>query len=219
VNFSYVTKQFAPTRRGILREALSRIIHHTRGASLCIRHHSTFASFTNTTSIRSVTKSTVMSNPYAIHSLSGELSRLYQPGVFSMIRRLIRFAAFYLTALFIAVGCGDDDGTEADRAGIGAECSDSDDCYGEELSCLLEFKAGYCGLTGCTSNDDCPTGSACVSHNDGTNYCFRSCISKVECNRNRSLDNAANCSSDVEFVQESKDQKAYVPPSSGDEKK
>jgi len=56
--------------------SLARIIHHCRGASLCIRHHSTFASFANTGSIHSITKSTVMSNPYAIRSLSGELSRL-----------------------------------------------------------------------------------------------------------------------------------------------
>jgi len=55
---------------------IARIIHRSRGASLCLRHHSTFASFTNTESIRSVTKSTVMSNPYAIHSLSGKLSRI-----------------------------------------------------------------------------------------------------------------------------------------------
>jgi len=59
-----------------LLRPLARIIHHICGASLGIRHHSAFASFTNTTSIRSVTKSTVMSNPYAIRSLSGELSRL-----------------------------------------------------------------------------------------------------------------------------------------------
>ena len=57
---------------------LARKIHHFRGASLCLRHHSAFASFTNTGSIRSVTKSTVMSNSYAIDSLSGKLSRLVQ---------------------------------------------------------------------------------------------------------------------------------------------
>jgi len=56
--------------------SLARTIHHYRGASLCIRHHSTFASFTNTGNIRSVTQSNVMSNPYAIHSRSGEFSRL-----------------------------------------------------------------------------------------------------------------------------------------------
>jgi len=54
----------------------TRIVHHSCGASLGIRYHSTFASLTNTESIRSVTESTVISNTVAIHSLSGELSRL-----------------------------------------------------------------------------------------------------------------------------------------------
>jgi len=56
--------------------ALARIIHHYRGASLGIHHHSVFVSLTNTTSIRSVTENTVITNPCAIRSLSGELSRL-----------------------------------------------------------------------------------------------------------------------------------------------
>ena len=85
--------------------ALVRIIHHSRGTSLGIRYHSTFASLTNTGSISSVTENTVITNTFtalrsvaklvllqlrglvstplcsattvvAIHSLSGELSRL-----------------------------------------------------------------------------------------------------------------------------------------------
>jgi hypothetical protein len=132
--------------------------------------------------------------------------------------RLTRNAAFYLAALILSVGCGDDD-TAADRAGVGAECSDSDDCYREEQICLLQFKGGYCGLADCTADDDCPAGSACVAHDDGTNYCFRICVSKAECNRNRSVENEANCSADVEFVSKTKEQKACVPPSSGDKKK
>ena len=55
---------------------LVRIIHHSRGASLGLRYHSAFASLTNTGSIRSVTEITVITNTFAIHSLSGELSRL-----------------------------------------------------------------------------------------------------------------------------------------------
>jgi len=55
---------------------LARIIHHSRGASLALRYHSAFASLTNTTSIRSVTENTVITNTCAIHPLSGELSRL-----------------------------------------------------------------------------------------------------------------------------------------------
>ena len=135
-----------------------------------------------------------------------------------MNHRLTGNAALYPIALIFAFGCGDDDGNAADRAGIGAECSASDDCYGEELICLDQFKAGYCGLVGCTADDDCPVGSACVSHDDGSNYCFRVCVSKAECNRNRSAENEANCSSDVDFVAGTKEQKACVPPSSGEKK-
>jgi len=58
---------------------LARIIHRYRGASPGSRYHSAFASLTNTTSIRSITKSTVILNLYAIGSLSGESSRLDSP--------------------------------------------------------------------------------------------------------------------------------------------
>jgi len=78
-----ITSGFRIPTSGHLRSLLGRkilelvrIIHRCRGALLGIRYYSAFASFTNTTSIRSVTKSTVMSNPYAIRSLSGKLSRL-----------------------------------------------------------------------------------------------------------------------------------------------
>ena len=50
-----------------------------------------------------------------------------------------------------AAGCGDDGGTEADRLGVGAECTASEGCdvVDEiELECLTEFKGGYCGLKG-----------------------------------------------------------------------
>lgn len=138
---------------------------------------------------------------------------------FMMNHRLSRSTVFYIVALLAIIGCGDDDGTAADRVGIGAECTDSEDCYGEEQRCLLQFKAGYCALEGCIANDDCPAGSACVSHDDGNNYCFRVCVSKTECNRNRSAENEANCSADVVFVEETQEQKACVPPSSSDKKK
>jgi len=79
----------------LIERLLARIIHHTHGASLWIRHHSTFASFANTTSIRSVTKSTVMSNPYAIRSLSGELSRLdKKKGILFQNKGIRLFASF-----------------------------------------------------------------------------------------------------------------------------
>src|SRR6266478_7407693 len=70
-------------------------------------------------------------------------------------------------------GCGDS-GTEADRLGVGAQCTKAQDCASGQQ--CLAFKGGYCGLSGCTANKDCPAGSACVRHDDGMNYCFRICV-------------------------------------------
>lgn len=119
------------------------------------------------------------------------------------------FAAFLLIVALPACG---DDGPEADRIGVGAQCSDDGDCI-EEASCLAQFKGGYCGLRDCQSNADCPQASACVQHDDGNNYCFRVCVDKAECNRNRAPDNESNCSSSVDFVDADFDGKACVPPS------
>ena len=74
-------------------------------------------------------------------------------------------------------------------------------------------KGGYCGLTGCKADGDCPESSKCVTHTDGKNYCFRSCADKAECNANRDADNESNCSSNVTFADGSKSGKACVPPS------
>jgi hypothetical protein len=69
---------------------------------------------------------------------------------------------------------------------------------------------------GCTLDTDCPAGAACVMHDDGVNYCFRLCADKPECNRHRSLDNEANCSSSITFIDPARTEgKACVPPSSG----
>ena len=121
-----------------------------------------------------------------------------------------------------SLGCGSSGETEADRAGVGAECTDSAECESPDeditLECLTQFTGGYCGLEGCEGDADCPDGSACVAHEDtsGTaNYCFRTCVDKAECNRNRSVENEANCSSNVDFADGTQDRKACVPPSSG----
>ena len=111
-----------------------------------------------------------------------------------------------------------DDGTEADRQYIGGQCASSDDCYQEgefPQSCLTQFSGGYCGLEGCQGDEDCPEASACVAHTDGASYCFRICTDKVQCNRNRDLENEANCSANIVFVDGPRDVKACVPPSSG----
>jgi hypothetical protein len=124
-----------------------------------------------------------------------------------------------VAVLMSLYACGDDsDLTESDRLGVGAECATDDDCLQEgdggiNLECLPQFKGGYCGLEGCSGNEDCPERSACVAHEDGRRYCFRSCADKPECNLNRGPDNEANCSSNVDYVDPNTRGKSCVPPS------
>jgi hypothetical protein len=137
------------------------------------------------------------------------------------IRRLLGYNAAVMNmptaikvialAALIVGSCGSD-GTEADRKGVGAQCASANQC-GDNQECL-PFRGGYCGLRGCTADAMCPAGSACVQHTDGSNYCFRICVDKVDCNRNRSVDNEANCSSNVTFVEAASTRKACVPPAS-----
>lgn len=116
-------------------------------------------------------------------------------------------------------GCGSSEETAADRAGVGAECTDAAECESPdeeiELECLTQFKGGYCGLAGCEGDADCPEGSACVTHTDGMNYCFRVCQDKPDCNRNRSVENESNCVGSIDFVDPRNERKACEPPSSG----
>jgi hypothetical protein len=117
------------------------------------------------------------------------------------------------------LGCGDDDdATESDRIGVGAQCQSNDDCLrqgdgGINLACLTQFKGGYCGLEDCAGDEDCPERSACVAHDDGSNYCFRICVDKPECNFNRESDDESNCSANIDFVDNNPGNKACVPPS------
>ena len=138
----------------------------------------------------------------------------------------LMYVVIGVTVLAAVAGCGGDDSTEADRIGVGAECTVNpggdppSTCPVVEmdiqLDCLTQFKGGYCGLEGCSGDVDCPDGSACVTHDDGKNYCFRVCTDKPECNRNRSAENESNCSANITFVEEPQERKACVPPSSGD---
>ena len=122
------------------------------------------------------------------------------------------------------LACGEDDeGLEADKLGVGGACALVEDCPvveqtnmdGEteevQLQCLDSFKGGYCGIADCGADADCPDGARCVAHTDGTNYCFRVCVDKSECNANRGLDVEANCSANIVFV-DSGGGKACVPP-------
>jgi hypothetical protein len=128
-------------------------------------------------------------------------------------------AAFMLS---VSLGCDDDDGdgSEAARLGVGEGCANTGDCpplqpEGEGDAGVLEclpFKGGYCGLTDCAGDDDCPAGSACVTH-DGANYCFLVCADKPDCNARRGDDDEANCSGSAEFVTAKNGRKACIPPS------
>jgi len=115
----------------------------------------------------------------------------------------------WLVILFAA--CGGDD-SEADRLGIGAMCTESNECDTEMGQSCLQFKGGYCGEADCTADIDCPEDSACIAHTDGMNYCFRTCADKIECNENRDVENESNCSANVTFTDGAMGRKACVPP-------
>ncbi|MDH5718986.1 MAG: hypothetical protein OEZ13_00040 [Spirochaetia bacterium] len=121
--------------------------------------------------------------------------------------------------LFLSVNCGSGlctGGDEAAALGIGGSCAVNEDCQGcydsSEISCLTNFKGGYCGVVNCTSDADCPESSICVTHDDNINYCFLICSSKEECNVYRGADEEANCSSSINPVGNT-NYKACVPPS------
>ncbi|MDZ4696082.1 MAG: hypothetical protein SGI86_13115 [Deltaproteobacteria bacterium] len=131
-------------------------------------------------------------------------------------RSIPYFAARNLLVLLTLAGlgaCGGNDGTEADRLGVGAQCAKTDDCQ-DGQTCLTQFKGGYCGISGCTKDADCPATSACVAHDDGMKYCFRTCAEKIECNENRTLELESNCSSSATLVETQKSPtKVCLPPS------
>jgi hypothetical protein len=141
-----------------------------------------------------------------------------------MLRFKTAAACVLALGLSTLAACGDDDddrGNEADRIGVAASCSANDPCN-EGQVCLTNFKGGYCGLKDCKGDKDCqvgvdccPNGSRCVKHTDGVNYCFRECVDKVDCNRNRLADAEANCNGagTVEYVNTDYKGKACVPPS------
>ena len=85
-------------------------------------------------------------------------------------------------------------------------------CSFGDLDCIWTLALT---LEDCAGDEDCPDGSACIRDEDDTNYCFRVCDDKPECNRNRSAENESNCSANVDFVDDRDGRKACVPPSSG----
>ena len=123
----------------------------------------------------------------------------------------VMFVAMALMALALAsASCNNN----ADDFGVGAECTTNDQCDAKTHQvCLTQFKGGYCGIQNCAADADCPALSKCVKHTDGINYCFRTCVDKSECNKNRSADFESNCSSNVTFIMPDSSIKACVPPS------
>ena len=118
--------------------------------------------------------------------------------------------------LFSISSCGDDDDgnfSQALQQGVGDACGSDGDCVESAPECLTNFKGGYCGISDCESDLDCPSGSACIAHDDGTNYCFLICRDKIDCNYFRPADSESNCSSNVDFVDGRNGAKACVPPS------
>ena len=114
----------------------------------------------------------------------------------------------------VVCACGSSS-NEAVRRGVGAECSASTACTETGQVCLTQFKGGYCGVSGCTHDTDCPQGSACVTDDDQVNYCFLACVDKSECNSHRSVDNESSCTSSLTFLDGTQGRKVCRPPNSG----
>ena len=70
------------------------------------------------------------------------------------MRNLVLTMLTMLTSslLVLAVACGD-----ANDQKIGGQCTHSAACENEELTCLTQFKGGYCGASGCSATSDCPS--------------------------------------------------------------
>jgi hypothetical protein len=121
-----------------------------------------------------------------------------------------------LCALVVAAlsACGSNE-NEANRRGVGAECTMPSDCTEEGQACLTAFKGGYCGVSDCAHDSDCPAGSACVTGDDQVNYCFLVCVDKIDCNAHRSVDNESSCTSSLTFIDGTMGRKVCRPPNSG----
>lgn len=95
-----------------------------------------------------------------------------------------------------------DASTEAGTGGaaVGDPCSVDGDCAGEPGSCLqsvtfggfaqVDFPGGYCTLTGCQDDADCPDGSACFTAT-GMPGCNKLCESDADCRKDEGYTCAA----------------------------
>lgn len=85
--------------------------------------------------------------------------------------------------------------------GVGAACASDADCAAG-LECSTGLRGGYCTLSGCSTNDECPADSLCVRGPSDTSYCARGCSVASDCSFCRGSELAANCSDEADFVQD-----------------
>ena len=116
-----------------------------------------------------------------------------------------------LTVSLVLAACGGD----ANDHGVGAACTMDTECSEEGQRCLTQFTGGYCGISGCTHDVDCPDGSACVTESNGTNYCFLTCVDKIDCNENRPVESEASCVSSITFIDGAMGRKVCRPSLGG----
>ena len=112
--------------------------------------------------------------------------------MFKPMGRILCVSAVAVVCL-VASGCSDEN--EANRRGIGSTCDSANTCSEKGQVCLTEFAGGYCGVSGCQHDSDCPQGSACVTDDNQVNYCFLTCVDKPDCNLHRSVETESNCTS------------------------
>ena len=74
------------------------------------------------------------------------------------------------------------------QGAIGASCSNSAQCNGEQGTCLQTFFGGYCAQLGCQTSADCPDSEPCVALNpDGATEeerqlaCMAGCSADEDC--------------------------------------
>ena len=83
---------------------------------------------------------------------------------------------------------------------VGADCVETSDCTGD-LTCVTDFKGGYCTQTGCAADSECPTGSVCVDNGGDENICLRTCNAASDCSFCRAAGFHAACESEVATVE------------------
>lgn len=100
-----------------------------------------------------------------------------------MFRSMVRMVVV-VGALVVLGACGS--GVGNDGVIVGGDCSVSRECD-VDSRCLTgeDFPGGYCAKS-CTSDDQCPEGSACVAELGGV--CLVSCTSAAECRSEEGYD-------------------------------